>query len=265
MIFESHAHILSHKYDEDRDEVLKRAYEKGVSALLNVSDDMTSSFGAIELSKKHPRVFSAVGVHPHNAKDFKDQDIHDLEKLARDEKTLAIGEIGLDYYYDFSDRDIQMRAFLQQIDLALNLDLPIIVHDREAHKDTIDTLKGFEGKIKGVMHCYSGSGESAKILVNLGLYISFAGVITFKNARKTIEALEAVPLDRLLIETDSPYLTPEPFRGRRNEPKNLEYIGRKMAEVKNVSYETLVNTIWENSFNLFEKARPFKKELEKSQ
>lgn len=264
MIFESHAHLLAQQFDSDRDEVIKRAYENGVRAVLNVSDDLTVSKAAIEFAKNYSNIFSSVGIHPHNGKNFAYADLAVLSDLASDSKTLAIGEIGLDYYYDFCPRDIQRDIFIKQLELAIQLDMPVIIHNREAHKDTIDILESFEGKIRGVIHSYSGSAESAEILLDMGLYISFTGVITFKNARKTIEALEVVPLDRLLIETDSPYLTPDPFRGKRNEPKNLIYIAKKMAEVKQVSYDSLVETLWDNSFNLFNKAQPYRKALEQS-
>lgn len=264
MIFESHAHLLAQQFDSDRDEVIKRAYENGVRAVLNVSDDLTVSKAAIEFAKNYSNIFSSVGIHPHNGKEFNDVDLDVLSDLALDPKTLAIGEIGLDYYYDFCPRDIQRDIFIKQLELAYQLDMPVIIHNREAHKDTIDILESFKGKIRGVIHSYSGSAESAEILLDMGLYISFTGVITFKNARKTIEALEVVPLDRLLIETDSPYLTPDPFRGKRNEPKNLIYIAKKMAEVKQVSYDSLVETLWDNSFNLFNKAQPYRKALEQS-
>ena len=264
MIFESHAHLLAQQFDSDRDEVIKRAFENGVRAVLNVSDDLTVSKAAIEFAKNYSNIFSSVGIHPHNGKEFNDVDLDVLSDLALDPKTLAIGEIGLDYYYDFCPRDIQRDIFIKQLELAIQLDMPVIIHNREAHKDTIDILESFKGKIRGVIHSYSGSAESAEILLDVGLYISFTGVITFKNARKTIEALEVVPLDRLLIETDSPYLTPDPFRGKRNEPKNLIYIAKKMAEVKQVSYDSLVETLWDNSFSLFNKAQPYRKALEQS-
>lgn len=264
MIFESHAHLLAQQFDSDRDEVIKRAFENGVRAVLNVSDDLTVSKAAIEFAKNYSNIFSSVGIHPHNGKEFNDVDLDVLSDLALDPKTLAIGEIGLDYYYDFCPRDIQRDIFIKQLELAIQLDMPVIIHNREAHKDTIDILESFKGKIRGVIHSYSGSAESAEILLDVGLYISFTGVITFKNARKTIEALEVVPLDKLLIETDSPYLTPDPFRGKRNEPKNLIYIAKKMAEVKQVSYDSLVETLWDNSFSLFNKAQPYRKALEQS-
>lgn len=264
MIFESHAHLLAQQFDSDRDEVIKRAFENGVRAVLNVSDDLTVSKAAIEFAKNYSNIFSSVGIHPHNGKEFNDVDLDVLSDLALDPKTLAIGEIGLDYYYDFCPRDIQRDIFIKQLELAIQLDMPVIIHNREAHKDTIDILESFKGKIRGVIHSYSGSAESAEILLDMGLYISFTGVITFKNARKTIEALEVVPLDKLLIETDSPYLTPDPFRGKRNEPKNLIYIAKKMAEVKQVSYDSLVETLWDNSFSLFNKAQPYRKALEQS-
>ncbi|HOD93119.1 MAG TPA: TatD family hydrolase [Clostridia bacterium] len=262
MIFESHAHLLAKQFDHDRDEVIKRALENGIHAVLNVSDDMKSSKESVIFANTHERIFSSVGIHPHNGKGFKEEDLDLLETLALDSKTLAIGEIGLDYYYDFCEKEVQKEIFAKQLELAKNMGLPVIIHDREAHKDTIDILSSFNKEIKGVMHCYSGSAESAKILLNLGLYISFTGVITFKNANKTIEALKAIPLDRLLLETDCPYMSPEPLRGTRNEPKNLIYTARKIAEVKQVQYDILLEQLWENSFNLFEKARRYKQELE---
>lgn len=262
MIFESHAHLLSNKFENDRDEVIKRALENGVYAVLNVSDDLKTSIEAVKFSKQYNNIFSSAGIHPHNGMDFKDDDLIVIKQLALDSKTLAIGEIGLDYYYDFCDRNVQKEVFVKQLELAKSLDMPVIIHDREAHKDTIDTLNLFKGNLEGVIHCYSGSAESAKILLDMGYYISFTGVITFKNANKTIEALKAVPIDRLLLETDSPYLTPEPYRGKRNEPKNLVYIAKMMAQVKQVSYEFLLEKVWENTFELFKKAKPYRKVLE---
>lgn len=264
MIFETHAHLLAEQFDQDRNEVIQRALENGILAVLNVSDDMESSKKAVGLAKQHDRVFGSVGVHPHNGADFRDEDVSILKELTSDEKILAIGEIGLDYYYDFCDRTVQREVFVKQLDLAKQLDLPVIIHNREAHKDTIDILSSFGKDIKGVMHCYSGSAESAKILLNLGMYISFTGVITFKNAKRAVEALEVIPLDRLLLETDCPYMSPEPLRGTRNEPKNLIYIARKMAEVKKISYERLLEQLWENSFKLFKKAEKYKQALEKT-
>ncbi len=262
MIFESHAHLLSQQFDQDRNEVIKRALENGIHAVLNVSDDRYTSQKAVEFANDNEMVFSSVGIHPHNGKDFQNEDLDLLKALAQDSKTLAIGEIGLDYYYDFCDKEIQKDVFAKQLELAKMLSMPVIIHDREAHKDTIDILASFKRDIKGILHCYSGSAESAKIFLDLGLYISFTGVITFKNANKTIEALKAVPMDRLLLETDCPYMSPEPFRGTRNEPKNLVYIARRMAEVKQVSYERLLEQLWENSFDLFNKAKIHKQALE---
>jgi len=262
MIFESHAHILAKQFDQDRNEVIQRALENGIRAVLNVSDDMETSKKAVIYANENSQIFSSVGIHPHNGNDFKEEDLDILKKLALEQKTLAIGEIGLDYYYDFCEKNKQKDVFTKQLELAKQMDMPVIIHDRDAHKDTIDILSSFGKNINGVMHCYSGSAESSKILLNLGLYISFTGVITFKNASKSIEALKAIPVDRILLETDCPYMSPEPFRGTRNEPRNLVYIARKMAEVKQISYEKLLEHLWDNSFNLFKKAAKYKQALE---
>ena len=263
MIFESHAHLLDKRFDEDRDEVIKRSLENGIRAVLCVSDTMETSRESLPLADRYPGVFASVGVHPHNAGSFTDDDLYEIRKLAIHKKVLAIGEIGLDYYYDRCEREKQKNVFKKQLELAKELSIPVIIHDREAHMDTLDILKSMGTHTEGVLHSYSGSIESARYFLDMGLYFSFTGVITFKNASRILEVLQFIPVDRLLLETDSPCLSPTPVRGTRNEPKNIIYIADKIAQIKHIEPEELMDKVWNNSFDLFKKAVPYKTELEK--
>ncbi len=252
MYFDSHAHLDDRKFNEDREEIIKRAREEGIDLIVNPGDDMYSSRKAMDLAKKYDFIYAAIGYHPHNAKDVKKDSYPQLEEMAKDPKVVAIGEIGLDYYRDHSPRDIQRKVFIDQIQLAGRLDLPIIVHDREAHGDIYDILHShYNGKSGGVLHSYSGSVEMAYKFIELGLYISISGPITFKNARKNVEVVKEIPLDHLLIETDSPYLTPEPFRGKRNHPSLVKYVAEKIAHIKDLSVEEVARITTENGKELF--------------
>ncbi|MCX7880872.1 MAG: TatD family hydrolase, partial [Ignavibacteria bacterium] len=211
-------------FNDDRSEVIMNAYNNGVKLIVNAASDVESSHTSIELAKKFDFIYAAVGVHPHEAEGFDDDTATIIERLSAENKVVAIGEIGLDYYYDNSPRERQKACFTRQIDIARNINMPIIVHDRDAHEDTLNIIKSENAKmIGGVLHCYTGSVEMAKELLKHNFYISVGGALTFKNARKTVEVVNYIPIDRLLIETDCPYLTPEPFRGKRNDSSYIKY------------------------------------------
>ena len=252
MLFDSHAHLDATQFDHDRELVIKRAKLNGVSFILNPGADYESSVKAVELAKMHDFIYAAVGVHPHDAESMDTSVLEALEILAKDSKVKAIGEIGLDFYRDLSPRDIQEKWFREQIRLARRLDLPIIIHDRDANDEVLRVLKEEKAFDTGVlMHCYSGSRELAMQYVKLGAMISIAGPITYKNARKTLEVVESVPLNHLLVETDAPYLSPEPMRGKRNEPMHVKYTCQKMAVIKGISYEDMAKTTLENAIRFF--------------
>lgn len=252
-MFDSHAHLDSERFEGERDEIIARAKEVGLTLIMNPGASYESSVKAVELSEKYDMVYAAVGVHPHDADTMDDMMLSLLKALAKKKKVKAIGEIGLDYHYDYSPRDVQKQVFIDQIRLAKSLKLPIIIHDREANDDVLRILKeenAFETGV--VMHCYSGSAELARQYVKLGAYISIAGPLTFKNNRKTIEVVEAMPLDRLFIETDSPFLTPVPYRGKRNEPAHVQYVADKIAEIKGLTYKEVVEATKANACRFFD-------------
>ncbi len=238
MLFDSHAHLDSSKFNQDRDAVIKRAYDSGVKWIMNPGADYESSVDAVKLAETYDFMYAAVGIHPHDAKSLDDMMLGLIKAMARKSKVKAIGEIGLDYHYDFSPRDEQVYWFRKQLQLAKELKMPVIIHDREANNDVMTILKEENSFETGVlMHCFSGSAELARQYVKLGAYISIAGPVTFKNSRKLIEVVETVPMDRLMIETDSPYLTPTPFRGKRNESAHVRYVAEKIAEIKGLTFE----------------------------
>lgn len=245
MLFDTHTHLDDRKFDEDREEVIERIQKSGVSLAVNIGADMESSKRSVELSEKYDFLYAAVGVHPCDTGSMTDRDLEELEKLAKREKVVAIGEIGLDYYWDDVPRDIQKEWFRKQLLLAKKLDMPYIIHDRDAHADTVEIIKEV-GYGNGVMHCFSGSVEMAEIMVKMGLYISIAGQVTFKNAQKVKDVAMAVPLDKLLIETDSPYLTPEPYRGKRNDSANVRFTCEKIAELRGMTFDELAKITLSN-------------------
>lgn len=249
--FDTHAHYDADAFDGDRMSLLPELYENGVELIINPGCDAKSSRMAIELAERFPFVYAAVGIHPEELSGMAEGDFELIKCLAGHEKCVAIGEIGLDYYWDPEHREEQKALFARQLELALDLKLPVIIHDREAHADTLEVIGRYSG-LRGVFHCYSGSAEMAKELIKRGWYIGFDGPITFKNARKNIEVLELCPLERILIETDSPYLTPVPKRGRRNNSKNLCYIAEKLAELKGISTEDAARITLENGRKLFD-------------
>lgn len=250
MLFDSHTHLDDMRFDEDRDLVVARAKAAGVSWIVNPGADLASSQRAVQLAKTYDIIYAAVGVHPHDAKCILEPNWSwkDIEALVSQEKVVAIGEIGLDYYYDFSPRETQQQVFRYQIQLARTFKLPIVVHDRDAHQDVFNILVEEEAFELGVlMHCFSGSAELARQYVAKGAFISLGGPITYKNARKSHEVIEAIDLDHLMIETDAPYLTPVPFRGKRNESSYVHYVCEQMAALKAVTYEEVALKTTQNA------------------
>ena len=248
-IFDSHAHYDADQFNDDRDGLLSSFENKGICGIINAADSIKSCQESIKLAEKHPFIWAAVGVHPHNVQKAAKDSINILRGLAQHERVVAIGEIGLDYHYDFSPRDIQKSWFSEQLALACELDMPVVIHDREAHNDTMELLKKY--KPKGVVHCYSGSLEMAKELVSMGFYLGFTGVITFHNAAKLALAAEWIPLDRMLIETDCPYMSPEPYRGRRNDSTYLTYVVQKIAQIRNKTPEEIAKITAINARTLY--------------
>lgn len=252
MFFDSHAHYYDEQFNPDRNEALKKAYDSGVEYILSVSSDVASAIESISLARRFDYVYAAVGVHPHNAVNINNNTISDISDFASFPKVVAIGEIGLDYFYDNSPREAQKIAFARQISLAVSLKLPIIVHDRDAHEDTLAILKKENaGEAGGVIHCFSGSVEMAREVLNNNFNISVGGPVTFKNAKKIIDVIKYIPDDRLMIETDCPYLAPEPFRGRRNDSSYISYVAEKIAEIKGRTVAEIAEITTANAKRLF--------------
>ena len=250
MYFDTHAHYDSGAFNADREDVLAALPEAGVALVVNPGCELRSSETAIALAERFPHVWAAVGIHPEDMADMSDGDLNKIEQLSKHRKCVAIGEIGLDYYWDATHKEEQKALFTEQLALALRRDLPVIVHDREAHGDCLDIVRQYPG-LRGVFHCYSGSVEMAQELLKRGWYLGFDGPITYKNARKALEVLEICPLDRILIETDSPYLSPIPMRGKRNDSRNLVYVTEKIAEIKGITPEEAAAITMENGKKLF--------------
>lgn len=269
MLFDSHAHINNEGYDdESRAQLIKNIEASEVSYVMDVGFDFESSVMAVEHAQKYPWCFATVGCHPHDTKSMDEVTLIMLKGLAKKPKVQAIGEIGLDYYYDHSERDVQQYWFRRQVQMALELSMPIIIHDRDANEDVMQILKE-EGVFrknrtdqflpypdglpdaKLLLHCFSGSRELAEQYIKLGATISIAGPVTYKNARKAVEVVQAIPIEHILVETDSPFLTPEPFRGKKNQSPYVEYTARKVAEVKGLSYEETAKITCENAKRFF--------------
>lgn len=248
-IFDSHAHYDSEAFNDDRKELLNALQGQGVCGIINCGSDMASSLASLELADEFDYIYAACGVHPHEAESCKQGYLPVLKKLCMEKKCVAVGEIGLDYHYDFSPRDIQKKVFEQQLVLAKELDLPVIIHDREAHEDTFELLKRY--KPKGVVHCFSGSAEMAKEVIKLGMYIGLGGAVTFKNARKPLEVAAVVPSDRLLIETDCPYMTPVPHRGKRCDSSYIHFTAEVLASARNTTAEEILDLTRKNANTLF--------------
>ncbi len=256
MLIDSHVHLDDPRYASDWADMFARAQEAGVEAFITIGCDLASSRAAVDLADKHPMVYATVGVHPHEVKNIEDHWYHELKDLAQHPKVVGYGEIGLDFHYDHSPRDLQRACFREQIQLARELQLPMVIHTREAQEDTITILQEEQApQVGGVFHCFSGDSQLAKDALDLGFYVSFSGIITFKTAGLLREIVQTVPDERLLIETDAPYLTPVPFRGKRNESAYVKMVAEKIAEIKEgttpSAYEHIANVTTANAKTLF--------------
>jgi TatD DNase family protein len=238
-IFDSHAHYDDESFNEDRDLVIQELKDNGIIGVLNCGASLEGARASVQLAGKHDFFYAAVGIHPEHADEFDESVSEEIKSLASNNKVRAIGEIGLDYYYEENPaREIQQNTFRKQMELARELRLPVVIHDRDAHEDTLKILKEYP-EVKGVLHCFSGSVEFARECLKLGYYIGITGVVTFKNAKKIIDVVSEVPLEKLLVETDCPYMAPTPFRGKRNRSDYIQHIIEKIAEIKGVSEEEI--------------------------
>lgn len=250
MYFDTHAHYDSSKFDADRDAVLRALPESGVTLVVDPGDNAERSRRAVELAQQYPHVYAAVGWHPEEAENWDENSLPAIRELAKQPKVCAIGEVGLDYYWDTTYRERQKEMFRAQIELALELDLPVIVHDREAHGDSLEIVRDYPA-LRGVFHCFSGSVEMAQELLRRGWYLGFDGPITYKNAARVPEVIRICPMERILLETDSPYLAPVPNRGQRNDSRNLPYIAATVARIKDMPVEAVAAQTMENGKKLF--------------
>jgi len=252
LLVDTHAHLDSAQFHDEQPQLVARALESGISHILTIGCDLASSHASVALAAQYPQVYAAVGVHPHDATEVTPALLDELRTLAREQKVVAIGEIGLDFYRDRSPRDLQRQAFRDQLQLAVELDLPVIVHDRDAHDEVLAILCEFKGeKLRGVLHCFSGDIAMAKQCLELGFYISIAGPVTYPKNEGLREVVKAVSIDKLLIETDCPYLSPQKFRGKRNEPAYVRYTAEKIAEVKCLSIKDVARITSLNAWRLF--------------
>lgn len=248
LIFDTHAHYDDSAFDEDRNSVLDMIFNNGVCGVVNQGTNVKTSEFSISLAQNYNGIYAAVGLHPECLDENSIDDIEKIKKLALHNKVVAIGEIGLDYYYDIP-KELQKTVFAKQLELAAELDMPVNIHDREAHGDTLEFLKKY--RPKGIVHCFSGSVEMAKEVIKLGMYIGIGGVVTFKNARKAVEVTEMLPLDRLVLETDCPYLSPVPFRGKRCDSSLIKYTAERIAEIKNTTAEEVLTLTRKNAANVY--------------
>lgn len=250
MIFDSHAHYDDESFNEDRENVIKEIRENGVINVLNCGASMEGARDSFKLANKYDFFYAAVGIHPENAYELTEENYEEIKEMTKNPKVRAIGEIGLDYYWEENPpREKQKEVFRKQMELAKELNMPVVIHDRDAHGDTLEIMKEFP-EVKGVVHCFSGSVEFARECLRLGYYIGFTGVVTFKNSKKIVEVAKEVPLDRMLVETDAPYMAPTPNRGKRNRSDYIKFIIEKIAEVKELSVEEVSNATIENAKNL---------------
>ncbi len=252
MIFDTHAHYDDEAFDEDRESIIEELKTSNVGKIVNVGANLSSSLRSVDLANKYDFFYAAVGVHPDDAAEIDDEGLNRLREMAANEKVVAVGEIGLDYYWNKENADIQKKAFLAQIELAKELSLPIIVHSREAAKDTMDILASSDAaKTGGVVHCFSYSPEIALEAVKMGFYIGVGGVVTFKNAKKLKESVELIPMERILLETDCPYLAPDPFRGKRNSSLYLDYVVKEIASIKGIDEEKVIEITYKNALEMY--------------
>lgn len=251
MLIDSHTHIQLSQFDPDRDAVLKRAHEASVSNILVVAFDMETSFGAVELAEQHTHIYATVGMHPHDAKDLTPDVLKTFRELAAHPKVIALGEMGLDYYRNLSPRPVQKAAFEKQLDLAEELQLPIVIHNRDAYMDILPILEARQGKIQGVLHCFTGDVELMHRSLAIGFHIGIGGIVTYPNAKDVQSVAREVPSDKLLIETDCPWLTPQFRRGKRNEPAYVRAVAEKIAELRGTTIETIGGITTKNFQKLF--------------
>jgi TatD DNase family protein len=249
-IFDSHAHYDDEAFESDRLSVLESLSSSGVIGVINPGCSVKSSEQAVELAQKYPFIYAAVGIHPQDTPNADLKDINKIGEIAQRKKVIAIGEIGLDYHYDDCPRENQLRFFELQLQLAQELKLPVIIHDRDAHADTMELIKKY--KPKGVMHCFSGSVEMANELIKLGFFLGFTGVVTFKNAKRAAEVISALPMERILAETDCPYMAPEPFRGKRCDSSMVKYTVSRIAQIKNIDEEEMAEQLIKNTQECFD-------------
>lgn len=251
-IFDTHAHYDDEAFDEDREELLAELPGQGIARVVNVGASLASCQKTMELMDRYDYIYGAVGVHPSETGELNEENFKQIQEWCSHEKCLAVGEIGLDYYWDEPEREIQKKWFVRQLDLAREVKLPVVVHSREAAKDTADIMTAEHAEeIGGVVHCYSYTKETAKIFLNMGFYFGIGGVLTFKNAKKLKEAVEYIPMDRIVLETDCPYLAPEPNRGKRNSSLNIPYVVTAMSQLKGISEEEVRKAAWENAIKLY--------------
>ena len=255
MIFDTHTHYDDEQFDDDRDTLLCSLAEQGVGAVANMGASMRGARDSVELAKKYPFVYAAVGIHPDHAKELNEEEFEVLKALSAEEKVVAIGEIGLDYYWDSTEREDQKYWFKRQLALAQEMKLPVVIHSRDAAADTLEIMKeAYQQsgkKLTGVIHCFSYETEMAREYVKMGFYLGVGGVATFKNGRKLKEVIEDTPIERIVLETDCPYLAPVPFRGKRNSSQLLSYVVAAIAELKGISEEEVERITWENACNLY--------------
>jgi len=251
IFYDTHAHYDDGRFDSDRETLLPELYRQGIGLINTIGTDIPSSRASIALAEQYPFIYAVVGGWPGNVGDMTEADLEEYRAMTQHKKVVAIGEIGLDYYYDDVPRDIQKHWFDRQMALAAELQMPVVVHNRDAHGDSMDMVRKWAGRVTGVFHCFSGSAEMAQELTKLGWYVSFTGVVTFKNARRALEAVAAVPMDRIMIETDAPYLAPVPYRGRRNHSGYVPEVAKKIAEVKGLTLEEVAKITTENGKRFF--------------
>jgi TatD DNase family protein len=250
MYFDTHAHYDDKRFNDDRDELLSSMNDAGITMIMNAASNLSSSRFGLKMADRYPFMYASVGVHPHDSKSMTDETASALERLLSHPKAMAIGEIGLDFHYDFSPRDTQKRRFREQLELARRTKKPVIIHERESLLETLDIIRDYRDLV-GVFHCFSGSWETAKTILDMGWYLSFTGVITFNNARRAPEGTGKMSIDRIMLETDCPYLAPEPMRGRRNSSLYLPYIAEKVAEVRGIAVEEVAAATMENGLRFF--------------
>lgn len=251
-IFDTHAHYDDEAFDEDRDRLLEQLPQEGIGKLVNVGASLDSCQKTIELMEKYDYIYGALGVHPNETGELNEEKFAWLKEICRQEKCVAVGEIGLDYYWDEPEREVQKKWFARQLELARELSLPVIIHSRDAAKDTIDVMKEEHAEqIGGVIHCYSYTKETARIFLDMGFYFGIGGVLTFSNAKKLKEAVEYIPMDKIVLETDCPYLAPVPNRGKRNSSLNIPYVIQALAAIKNLPEAEIRDKTWENAHRLY--------------